>query len=43
MVTVTCQGLAMFLALPLGAIMLENFLFFLLTLYGIRTQLEASR
>ena len=33
------QGLAVFFALPLGAVILENFIFFLLTVYGIHSQL----
>jgi len=33
------QGLAVFFALPLGAVVLENFIFFLLTVYGIHSQL----
>ena len=37
------KGLAVFFALPLGAVILENFVLFLFTVYGIHTQLRASR
>ena len=37
------KGLAVFFALPLGAVVLENFVLFLFTIYGIHTQLRAAR
>ena len=37
------KGLAVFFALPLGAVILENFVLFLFTVYGIHTQLRATR
>ena len=37
------KGLAVFFALPLGAVVLENFVLFIFTIYGIHTQLRATR
>ena len=37
------KGLAVFFALPLGAVVLENFVLFLFTVLGIHMQLRATR